>query len=525
MKHENIPVAVASHDILNPAFQESHVSLDLRFPSELLLEIFLMLSDKEVTLPPILTQSPWVLGRVCSRWRSISRSDPRLWGCPLVSRTSDLYKPGRAFSILPPVVPLSLRVHRYFRFLIPYLHRCKVLDMSAHMSSFDDFWLAPIPHNAFNNLYHLSLHIDDSVNLQNPFTSRTKWGSAAGVLRMASQLRSVSISSYSSWSSIFLSMGIPWNQLTHLQFEGLSDIPAFYKVLRQCNSLVRLNLRTFSSYDSHPELSNELQLDHLHLSVLQVSGYGDRPSWIPPLHNWECLTNLVLSYSYPADYLQDMLQKCKNLAHLSFQPPRDFPLIPLSLPSIRTISMVISSSGHLSLSNLVLPSLENLTICDFADMDLSYVCVMLENSQCHLSNFVLRSHSPSVIPRDFLLSISSVASESIEVLMPEGRFSTHILNDMALGTLLPKFVKLVCIPDSVEAMLEMLEARVDWQVQHWDDGPKTLYISTGHKNMSVLETERFNNLHLRVPNNMDMKIQLDINYSFCYRWCVMFQSG
>ncbi|KAG6898675.1 hypothetical protein C0993_005240 [Termitomyces sp. T159_Od127] len=524
VKHE-------SYDVRKSAFQRLRVTLHLRLPPEILLEIFLILANDDISIPPVLTQIPWVLGRVCSRWRSITRSDARLWGCPQVEWTSKppVHKIERAFNVLPPVVRLSLRIrqepdfnsHNNLKFLIPYIHRCKVLDLSACMNSFDDFWLTPMPHNAFANLYQLSLHIDDITRPGERIISGTNWGDMAGLLRMASQLRSLSISSNWSWSPVLLSMGIPWNQLTHLYVQGVSDIPALYKVLRQCSSLVRLYLVTLSAYKSVPKFSNDLHLDHL--LDLHVSGYS-RPSWIPQLHNWECLTDLTLSHPYHADDLQDMLHKCVNLAHLSFHPPGDFPLEPLPLPSIRTIRMKNSSYGGLPFSRLVLPSLEELYIFDRARLDLIGVCDMLENSQCPLSYFFFNALSSSVIPRDFLLSISSVTSQSITALFPLGKFSAHVLNDIGLGILLPKFDKLVCIPDSVEAMLDMLEARINWQVQHWTPGPKTLHISTGYKNVSAIEAERLNNLHLRVPTHIDMKILVDLNYEFTYKWSITFQT-
>ncbi|KAG6835669.1 hypothetical protein H0H93_015907, partial [Arthromyces matolae] len=50
-------------------------------PPELLLIIFDLTSlyTPSVALPPILSQFPWVLGRVCSSWRRVSRSMRNLW--------------------------------------------------------------------------------------------------------------------------------------------------------------------------------------------------------------------------------------------------------------------------------------------------------------------------------------------------------------------------------------------------------------------------------------------------------------
>ncbi|KAF9461002.1 hypothetical protein BDZ94DRAFT_1222079, partial [Collybia nuda] len=51
-----------------------------RVPPEILSEIFLLcLSGAPVSLFPQLHSAPWVFGRVCSRWRAVSLSEPRLW--------------------------------------------------------------------------------------------------------------------------------------------------------------------------------------------------------------------------------------------------------------------------------------------------------------------------------------------------------------------------------------------------------------------------------------------------------------
>lgn len=542
--YKKISVAASrpeSYDIRGSAFQSLHIPPVLRLPPELLLEIFFILSNEQVSIPPVLTQIPWVLGRVCSLWRSISRNDARLWGCPQVEWGSELpfCKIERAFSILPPAVRLSVKVmergasnsHTDFKLLIPYLHRCRILDFFAGINSFRDFWSASIPQNSFTDLYELSLRIYD-VTREQRIASATKWESMAGLLHTANQLRSVSLSSELSWSPILFWMGIRWNQLTHLYVQGMSDIPALYNVLCQCDSLVLLSLGTISFYDlafpgtlspykSVPESIEDLHLDHLR--NLHVSGQRGR-SWIPPLHNWGCLTHLSLPHSYPADYLQDLLQKCVNLTRLSFHSPSDFPLEPFSLLSVRTLEIMNSSYGRLPFSRLVLPSLEELSISDHARLDLSGVSEMLEHSRCPLSYFLLESLSCSVIPRDFLLSMSSVNSKSIAVLFPVGIFSAHILDEIGLGTLLPKFSELVCIPESVDAMLDMLEARIDWQVQQCSSSPERMCmrISTGYKNLSGDQSSRLENLHLRVPSHMDMRILINIHCSFAYKWSITF---
>ncbi|KAJ7495295.1 hypothetical protein FB451DRAFT_1019835, partial [Mycena latifolia] len=53
------------------------------FPPELLGRIFIFCRDNSLETPRYSTadstQAPVILGHVCSQWRSISRSTPRLW--------------------------------------------------------------------------------------------------------------------------------------------------------------------------------------------------------------------------------------------------------------------------------------------------------------------------------------------------------------------------------------------------------------------------------------------------------------
>ncbi|KAG6861644.1 hypothetical protein C0995_013646 [Termitomyces sp. Mi166 len=95
-----------------------------RLPEDLLLKIFLYLSE-EVSLPPVFTQFPWILGRVCSYWRSISRNDSRLWGCLAFKLPSQ----SNYLPILPPGARISIEYasDSNFDLLLPVLNRCKIL--------------------------------------------------------------------------------------------------------------------------------------------------------------------------------------------------------------------------------------------------------------------------------------------------------------------------------------------------------------------------------------------------------------
>ncbi|KAJ7649818.1 hypothetical protein FB45DRAFT_718963, partial [Roridomyces roridus] len=61
-------------------FIQSHTTVvGLRcFPNELLAEIFLRCVDYRSYFDP-LTNGPWIVARVCRRWRNVALSCPGLW--------------------------------------------------------------------------------------------------------------------------------------------------------------------------------------------------------------------------------------------------------------------------------------------------------------------------------------------------------------------------------------------------------------------------------------------------------------
>ncbi|KAG6860323.1 hypothetical protein C0995_012681 [Termitomyces sp. Mi166 len=166
---KEIDGAVARHDTRRSYYDIKVPELPLspvrQLPPEILSEIFVLLSET-IKVPPKLTQVPLILGRVCSRWRTISRRDPRLWGHPTIdlndASINSIEFLERALDIFPPAVHIDL--HCFEKGVNPkgldrYLNRCRLIALGGTVKFINDIFQSA-PRNAFQNLViiHLSIH-------------------------------------------------------------------------------------------------------------------------------------------------------------------------------------------------------------------------------------------------------------------------------------------------------------------------------------------------------------------------------
>ncbi|KAJ7439931.1 hypothetical protein FB451DRAFT_1301065 [Mycena latifolia] len=81
--HNAILAIRKEYDALQHQIAEASTVLSTlrRFPPEIWREIFCLTlpSDISPTMRPLLTQSPWNISRVCSRWRAVTFAFPELW--------------------------------------------------------------------------------------------------------------------------------------------------------------------------------------------------------------------------------------------------------------------------------------------------------------------------------------------------------------------------------------------------------------------------------------------------------------
>ncbi|KAF9019986.1 hypothetical protein BDZ89DRAFT_924846, partial [Hymenopellis radicata] len=64
------------------AFRDSHVALFPpihQLPTEVLVEIFHLTFEKPYNVFASSRRGPWLLGKVCHRWRQVTWSCPSLW--------------------------------------------------------------------------------------------------------------------------------------------------------------------------------------------------------------------------------------------------------------------------------------------------------------------------------------------------------------------------------------------------------------------------------------------------------------
>ncbi|KAK0243594.1 hypothetical protein EDD85DRAFT_874920 [Armillaria nabsnona] len=111
-----------------------------RLSRETLLQIFDLASSES----PSRDDAPWCLGKVCSTWRSISRSCPSLWTRIHISKS---YKHCLTFlekyASLSRDLPMHLSINRYlggerFRGLLLHSERLKSLDLSMSREELSD---------------------------------------------------------------------------------------------------------------------------------------------------------------------------------------------------------------------------------------------------------------------------------------------------------------------------------------------------------------------------------------------------
>ena len=215
-------------------------------PDEILAEIFVFAaSETTVTLPPILTDCPWILTRVCSRWRLVALSERRLWTRVLLS---DSRKVEDTRSLIPAaeevfrrsgrsLMELTVRQRGSGKLLIsiiaPHLNRVQDLRLDVHA-----FFMAKIlslPPPALCALEENTLIPSDDALPSNSYR----------ISEGAHGLRKLALTpGFLGGEIIFPThFRFPWNQLTSLELGRVSFNPsAFYEVLSQCSGLVTLKI-------------------------------------------------------------------------------------------------------------------------------------------------------------------------------------------------------------------------------------------------------------------------------------------
>ncbi|KAG6827983.1 hypothetical protein H0H92_009747 [Tricholoma furcatifolium] len=226
------------------------ISPQERIPPELLAEIFTYAFDspRGLQFPVRVSQIPWVVGLVCTRWREISRAEPRLWSKVYIS-VGDRLEQENAISFLqsmPPVGALSMILYwnsvcvdRDLSPLIAlYFTRSTELRLFITGHVLDQ--IATFESSTFEKIVDLEVSVTfgdepkDSNKLQR-----------MDIFGHMKHLRRLAFRSY--WDAIGGEIArnpfIPYNELTHLDLLGVEfkDARELVSLLRLCLSVTSLH--------------------------------------------------------------------------------------------------------------------------------------------------------------------------------------------------------------------------------------------------------------------------------------------
>jgi hypothetical protein len=320
------------HDALSDEI-EAHralISPIRQLPLDVLVEIFVHCLPEGRNAVMSSQEAPILLGRICSAWRSIALSTPRLWESLHIPTPTQITENGHVPAQPDPTFiakmerrceaawewigrsggsPISISVctpmHVYsyglqpltmktFEFAITQIlassHRWKNVDLRAAEDSFTR--LQQLAEDDVPLLESLVIASGSLTNAWDPVASNPggRWTEFSGLLS-ARKLRRLSLSYL---KEDLLSLPVRWSQLTHLnldldgsaQFRGVSRglrYSDIIKVLRRCPLLVSCGLslgsRTFDivQQPDHEVLLTEyaLTLPLLEYLLLNLSGRWD----------------------------------------------------------------------------------------------------------------------------------------------------------------------------------------------------------------------------------------------------------
>ncbi|KAG6810740.1 hypothetical protein H0H92_010544 [Tricholoma furcatifolium] len=453
-----------------------------RLPPELLSEIFVRClpfdtlydSANTLRLPPIIQQAPWVLGQVCSRWRRISRSDPRLWR---VAKISLYDKPSihlsRAYELLPPLAPLAVTYRGPAKILntalIPYLRRINDLDLRMSISESDVFFQSVSPTD-FVALQSIQFNVINPTP-EEPCLQEIQ---RRGIFSLANRLKRLHIRSDGGLP--VSSHDIPLPQITSLDISGVYglDTDMVLSILRDCSRLEHLD----ASFLSNESVTTEpLYLEHLESLHIRVH--------LPPIlldsHIWESLSslNLLLITSLNSDTLHIVLRRCINLRELRCPTPEKGALPKsigsLLLPKLWTLYLNDVVDTWL-FDSLVVPSLKELRLRSTrGHLNPCVIHNMLRSSGAKPSSVFLQTAHPQndTYPHELLRLLTALPSLT-HFKNPDSMLDETTLEDIASGALLPQLESLSCWPATGEAFLGMAEARAALPAGQPTVPPRTL---------------------------------------------------
>ncbi|KAG6909221.1 hypothetical protein DXG01_001528 [Tephrocybe rancida] len=502
-----------------------------RLPEELMKQIFLVTSDSlnhgsTILTPSAVEKSPWVLGRVCSAWRHLSRSMAELWGT--ASITIDESTPvnlnlNLAIQTLPAVCKVSVEVNNAYQsvkdVLVPHLSRINKLTWKAIDYPEDVLWDL-LPSYALSQMKLLEIHVprekrsfdpiptgagpgciqlfgssarleslrlvSDTPNLlfdlpwrqltsftlitaspEVPAWALSKWIHLRDTHPFShdSRLQSLYLASSRKLLPVILSFDLPWQQLTTctIHCQSESDLCAIFAVLPHCVGLLHLGLVMIRFRHTMTHANIILPSPE----SLKISGHVPT-CLIEPCCLWGNVRKLYMDLPL-LTYTEfcDILAQCRSLKQVTCALPERG-----SMPTTRDV--VLGAVEDLNFFNtyetsifprLAVPAVTVLLINGEAELDLCVVSECIRRSKCKLKCFAYAFIGDYQVPHGGIRELLSELADSTLVDVSRVVAAEDVLSDIASGKLLPRVHTLRISTPTFEAFASMIEARLKMEME------------------------------------------------------------
>ncbi|KII89274.1 hypothetical protein PLICRDRAFT_53737 [Plicaturopsis crispa FD-325 SS-3] len=277
-----------------------------RIPNEILGEIFTFcLPDTYVTPSP--QSAPLLLLQICRVWRAVSLSTPALWSSISVNATprymSDEYCDGIEawlkrsgacplhFSLSDaPGVPDTRMLNRALSLFLEHISRWHDVRLRV-FAPYDSAALAPLPDSGTPSLERINIAMYSDVP--------RAW--FAPIFAHSENLRQLSWTPAPAFD--LLTVGVPWEQLTHLTLNHTISFDECVAILRQSPNLVacRIDVHTYgqhatstSTTTSPSSSSSSLPISLARLAALELGIHSDRPDILLSQLTLPAARNVVL---------------------------------------------------------------------------------------------------------------------------------------------------------------------------------------------------------------------------------------
>lgn len=243
-----------------------------RLPPEVLRQIFFSCLPDTVHLPPRPDDSPLLLTRICSSWRTLALDTQELWTDFEVALSARARRNNHAVGALNtwlsrcPDRPLSFKINTAPRapfplpgirnpilpidLIIPHTFRIRTLDL-RNISGEQMYALITLPLGSFPLLEDVDVFLRDSWMFR-----IEPWEATA--FCEARKLRSVAIRGFDGTFNP-AALNLPWGQLRTLHFDTLlSDPVGCHAMLRLCSDLREASIRVMRIEDATSRLLRRL---------------------------------------------------------------------------------------------------------------------------------------------------------------------------------------------------------------------------------------------------------------------------